>query len=64
MKTEAMKVCNIPDPRLSHNGGDITIGEQIWQGGFSIAQFNERRQFVRTSDNSRRGFSETFQWYR
>jgi hypothetical protein len=61
---EAMKACDIPCPRLNHNGGDICIGEQLWQGGYAMKSFNAKKEFIHTSASPRRGFKERFPWYR
>lgn len=53
---------DIPDRRLVHNGGDITIGEQIHQAGWRIIPFNRNHEYVRVSGASRRGYSERFPW--
>lgn len=58
LTTEAMRACNIPDPELGHNGGDYTIGEQLYQGGYKLKQWNGRKQFVNTSSVPRRGLNE------
>lgn len=63
--TEAIKAANIPDIRLGHNGGDITIGEQIHQAGFGIKQWNKGKSFVACpsrNEGGRRGYSEKFPW--
>lgn len=60
---EAIIACDIPDARLNHNGGDITIGEQLYQGGYKMKQFNENKQYVKTSGAPRRGFRERFPFY-
>jgi hypothetical protein len=63
--TEAIRLCDIPDRRLNHNGGDCTIGEQIHQGNFKIASYNTNKQFVwcpKKEDGGRRGYSEPFPW--
>lgn len=54
---EAIVACDIPDlgTGLTHTGGDWQIGEQLWQGGFGLKQFNGKKQFVRTSSVDRRG---------
>lgn len=54
--------CDIPCPRLRHNGGDITIGEAIHQGGFKIVDFNTPNKLVRVNPERRRGFEEKFPW--
>ena len=51
---------DIPEPRLVHNGGDITIGWQVTQAGYKTVGFNKDRQFVYTSRSPRRGFSGRF----
>lgn len=61
---DALRECDIPDPRLFHNGGDITIGEQVNQGGYGIKMFNNDKQFVFSSGADRRGFHEKFPWHR
>lgn len=62
LATEAIRVGNIPDKRLNHNGGDITIGAQVHQAGFRMADFCRGKSPVRYSDAPRRGFREPFQW--
>ena len=64
ISTECMRASDIPDARLNHNGGDVCIGEQIWQNGYKMKQFNESKQFIHTSAAPRRGFKEKFPWYR
>lgn len=59
--TEAIRACDIPDRRLGHNG-DICLGEQIYQGGFKIAEFNANKSLIFTPPKSRRGYVETFPW--
>lgn len=58
LSTEAMRACDIPDAELGHNGGDYTIGEQLYQGGFELKAWNGQKQFVNTSSVPRRGLSE------
>jgi len=57
LTTEAMRAADIPDlgTGLTHNGGDWQIGEQLWQAGYGLKQFNGKKQFVRTSSVDRRG---------
>lgn len=62
MATETMRLGDIPDTRLSHNGGDITIGEQVNQAGGKIVDFTRGKKPVRWSDAPRRGFHEEFPW--
>lgn len=59
MTVEAMRACGVPDDALQHNGGDYTIGEQLWQSGFGMSSWNSQKQFVHTSSVPRRGLSET-----
>jgi hypothetical protein len=47
--------CNIPDPEIGHNGGDVCIGEQLYQGGYQAKSWNAKKQFVNTSSVKRRG---------
>lgn len=60
--SEVIRAANIPDPRLYHNGGDITIGEQVHQSGYRIKAFNTGKVHIHTSGAPRRGYSETFPW--
>jgi len=55
---EAIVRCDIPDKRLGHNGGDYTIGEQLYQGGYKMKSFNAKKQFVHTSSVKRRGVTQ------
>lgn len=57
MGVDAMRACDIPDIRLGLSGGDITIGEQMWQGGFKLREFNTSKAFVRASGAPPRGLS-------
>jgi ADP-heptose:LPS heptosyltransferase len=52
---EAIKNCDIPDAGIGHNGGDVTIGEQLYQGGYRMKAFNAKKQYVFTSSVPRRG---------
>jgi ADP-heptose:LPS heptosyltransferase len=58
MKTEAIKKANIPDVRLTHNGGDICIGEQMWQNGYTLKNWNGDKKIVCWSSTARRGTSQ------
>jgi hypothetical protein len=53
----AIRACNIPDVRLSHNGGDCCIGEQCHQNGYKLKLFNERKQLIDISAAPPRGKS-------
>ncbi len=62
-----MRAADIPDVRLNHNGGDITIGCQLHQAGFRMKDFASgrpaiNRKIVRWSDAPRRGYHEKFPW--
>lgn len=65
MSTDMIKLADIPDVRLGHNGGDITIGEQIHQAGFLIRQWNKGKSLIACptrEQGGRRGYSEKFPW--
>lgn len=66
IKTEAIRVAEVPDDTLTHNGGDYTIGEQLYQNGYGIKGWNRQKQFIHTSSVPRRGESQahfgTTQW--
>jgi len=65
LETNLVRLADIPDTRLLHNGGDITIGEQIHQQGFKIQPFNTDKRYVTCPTREaggRRGFSEEFPW--
>jgi hypothetical protein len=67
LSTETMRQANIPDVRLNHNGGDITIGAQVHQVGGRIKDFNAGKKHVwcpTKEKGGRRGYSETFPWGR
>lgn len=58
LSVEAMRGANIPDETLGHNGGDVCIGEQLWQAGYSMKQWNGNKRYVNTSSVPRRGINE------
>lgn len=62
LSTECLQGSFLPDARLAHNGGDITIGAQVHQLGYKIKDFNRDKVFVHSSGAPRRGFSEEFPW--
>lgn len=65
LATETIRLGDIPDKRLNHNGGDCAIGEQVHQTGAKIATFNVNKQFVwcpKKEHGGRRGFFESFPW--
>jgi hypothetical protein len=46
---EAIESCKIPDGRLTDTGIEITIGEQLHQGGFKIKSFDHQQQYVKSN---------------
>ena len=65
METAAMRAANVPCSRLGHNGGDITIGEQMHQAGYGIKQWNRGKSLIACpsrEQGGRRGYSERFPW--
>lgn len=62
LATEVIRKADIPDVRLNHNGGDITIGEQVHQAGFKVKDFCRGKRPVCWSDAPRRGYKEDFPW--
>jgi len=59
---EALQRGDIPDRRLRHRGGDITIGAQVKQAGFRCVSFSSKKELVRWSDAPKRGYNEPFPW--
>ena len=55
---QAIRACDIPDTALLHNGGDVAIGEQLYQCGFGLGSFNAKNQHIAISAAPRRGLSE------
>jgi len=55
LTNEAIKACDIPCRTIGHNGGDWTIGEQLYQNGFGIHMYNARKEFLYTEPENRRG---------
>jgi len=49
---------DIPDPQIGHNGGDYMVGAQVWQAGYTVKGWNNKKQFVFTSSVKRRGLEE------
>jgi hypothetical protein len=58
MKTEALRAANVPDELITHNGGDYTIGEQLYQAGYDVVGWNRQKQYIHTSSVPRRGLAE------
>lgn len=59
MRTEAIHIANVPDVRLTHNGGDICIGEQMWQNGYTLKNWNGDKRIVCWSSTARRGANQS-----
>lgn len=59
VKSSCIVECDIPDVRLSHNGGDICIGEQIWQNGWNLKNWNNDKRVILWSSVPRRGHRES-----
>jgi len=64
LATHVMREADIPDIRLNHNGGDITIGCQVTQAGYKVVNFSPKpeKAIIAWSDAPRRGYSEDFPW--
>lgn len=58
VKLECIRECDIPDIRLSHNGGDVCIGEQMWQNNWNLKSWNADKRVILWSSVPRRGHSE------
>lgn len=59
IRSQCIKECDIPDIRLKHNGGDICIGEQIWQNNWNLKNWNSDKRIVLWSSVARRGHRES-----
>lgn len=59
LATHVIREANIPDERLVHNGGDITIGAQVTQAGYKVVNFSPRpgKDIIAWSDAPPRGTS-------
>lgn len=64
LATHVIREADIPDERLNHNGGDITIGCQVTQAGYKVVDFSPRpkKEVIAWSDAPRRGYAENFPW--
>jgi hypothetical protein len=64
LATHVIREADIPDRRLNHNGGDVTIGCQVTQAGYKVVDFSPRpkKEIIAWSDSPRRGYSEQFPW--
>ena len=54
----AIRGAGIPDEQIGHNGGDYMVGEQLWQYGVDLKEWNRDKMFVATSSVPRRGLNE------
>lgn len=54
----SLLAADIPDARIGHNGGDIMIGEQLWQQGFNVYPWMKGKELVNWSAHKRRGLHE------
>lgn len=61
---DAVRAAGIPDERLNHNGGDITLGAMVHQAGYRMQDFCRGKTPVCYSDHARRGYQERFPWDR
>lgn len=64
LATHVIREADIPDERLNHNGGDITIGCQVTQAGYKVVDFSPKpgKEIIAWSDAPRRGYREDFPW--
>lgn len=58
MRTDVIQELNIPDGRLNHNGGDVAIGEMLYQNGYSTYAWLKQKGTIIWSSHKRRGFAE------
>lgn len=64
-RSDAIRLADLPDPRLVQKGGDIVIGEQLHQNGWRLKQFNSGKNLVFTPPYAaglKRGRPEPFPW--
>lgn len=52
---------DVPDARLVHNKGDVTIGCQFHQAGVKLIGFSTKKDVVNWSSSARRGVTEVHQ---
>ncbi len=58
MKASLIRDADIPDRRLAHNGGDVTLGEQVYQAGATLKGWNGDKKTVLWSSVKRRGVTQ------
>ena len=61
VKTDLMRQIDLPDPRLIQKGGDIAIGEQIWQADHLMKSF-PLETVGRSMTKRTRGYVEKYPW--
>ena len=49
---------DVPDCRLGHNKGDVTVGCQFHQAGAKLCNFSSRKESVNWSSSARRGLTD------
>lgn len=59
LATHVIREADIPDERLTHNGGDITLGAQVTQAGYKVVDFSPKpkKEIIAWSDAPPRGTS-------
>ncbi len=63
VKTSVIAACDLPDGRLRQRGGDMAIGEQLWQNGVNVKQFNSHKSLVWYRPSGKpRGLQEKLPW--
>ncbi len=58
LETALMRAQDIPDVRIGHNGGDVQIGCQSYQGGGRLQAFSNKKEIVNWSAFKRRGVTQ------
>ena len=59
LNTEAARRHGVPDARLAHTRGDITMGAQLYQAGYEIVNWPRARSWVEFNSAPRRGMRGT-----
>ncbi len=59
LRTDMLKVCDIPDPLLIHQGGDYLTGLQLSQQGHEVEGFSTKKESVNWSSVPRRSPTQT-----
>jgi hypothetical protein len=59
LATDVIRLADIPDSRVKHSGGDITIGAQVHQAGWKVKAWNTGKIYVHSSGADPRGASKT-----